>query len=244
MTFMTAIFIAFISLMALVVLHEFSHLIVAKKFSVPVEEFGIGYPPRLWGKKIGATLYSLNLLPFGAFVKIKDEDFNAKPIWQRSLIVLAGIVSFWLIAALLFMIIFGLTVPWDQAIVRGLDWALKVTFLIIRGLGQVLVNALARRPLGAELVGPIGILDVFRRSGVLGTSYFLQTVALVSLHVAIFNALPIPVTDGGKLLFLGIEKARGRPLSSAIEQKINIFFFALLISLMVWVTAKDINRLF
>jgi len=64
------IIIAFISLMGLVILHEFGHFFVAKRFGVKVEEFGIGYPPRLFGKKIGETLYSINLLPFGAFVKM------------------------------------------------------------------------------------------------------------------------------------------------------------------------------
>ena len=63
------IIIAFIALMSLIVLHEFGHFILAKKFGVPVDEFGIGYPPRIFGKKIGDTLYSFNLIPF-----IPDAD--------------------------------------------------------------------------------------------------------------------------------------------------------------------------
>jgi len=63
------IFIAFISLIGLIVLHELGHFVLAKKFGIKVEEFGIGYPPRLIGKKIGETIYSINLLPFGAFVR-------------------------------------------------------------------------------------------------------------------------------------------------------------------------------
>ena len=98
--------IAFLSLIGLIVLHEFGHFILAKRFGVKVEEFGIFLPPRLIGKKIGETIYSLNLLPFGAFVKLYGEvdqekkeywSFTQKPIWQRVLIVIGGVVSFWII---------------------------------------------------------------------------------------------------------------------------------------------------
>jgi len=109
------ILIAFITLIGLIVLHEFGHFILAKKFGVEVEEFGIGYPPRLFGRKIGQTLYSLNLIPFGAFVKVRGEEggledcrsFAGKPIWQRVLIVLGGVVSFWLIAAIILSVVAG-----------------------------------------------------------------------------------------------------------------------------------------
>src|SRR4030042_5710853 len=105
--------ISFFSLIALVTLHEFGHFIVAKRFGVKVEEFGIGYPPRIFGKKIGETIYSLNLLPFGAFVKIYGHEdrgkglgsFSSKPIWQRMLVVLGGGITFWVVSAILLTIV-------------------------------------------------------------------------------------------------------------------------------------------
>src|SRR3989338_2641458 len=109
------IIIAFFSLIALIVIHELGHFILAKKFGVKVEEFGSGYPPRVLGKKIGETVYSLNLWPFGAFVKIHGEEggiedyrsFIGKPIWQRVAIVLGGVVSFWIVAVILLSIVAG-----------------------------------------------------------------------------------------------------------------------------------------
>ena len=109
------ILIAFFSLIALIIIHEFGHLILAKKFGTKVEEFGIGYPPRLFGKKVGETIYSLNLLPFGAFVKIHGEEggiedyrsFIGKPMWQRISIVLGGVISFWIVSAVLLSIVAG-----------------------------------------------------------------------------------------------------------------------------------------
>jgi regulator of sigma E protease len=115
------ILIAFISLLVLVILHELGHFFVAKKFNVKVEEFGIGLPPRLFGKKFGETLYSFNLLPFGAFVRLygeegeeekeKQRSFSQKAIWQRMGIVLGGIVAFWLVAALIFSFLMTVGAP-------------------------------------------------------------------------------------------------------------------------------------
>ena len=109
------IIISVFSLIVLVVIHEFGHFILAKKFGTKVEEFGIGYPPRIFGKRIGETIYSLNALPFGAFVKIHGEEggvedyrsFIGKPIWQRVCIVLGGVVSFWIVSALLLSLVAG-----------------------------------------------------------------------------------------------------------------------------------------
>src|SRR3989344_2977808 len=59
-----------------IIVHEFGHFFAAKLFKVPVKEFGIFYPPRLWGKKIGETLYSINAVPLGGFVRIVGEDME------------------------------------------------------------------------------------------------------------------------------------------------------------------------
>ena len=66
------VFLAILSVLVLV--HEFGHFLMAKKAGILVEEFGFGLPPRIWGKKIGETLYSINALPIGGFVKLYGED--------------------------------------------------------------------------------------------------------------------------------------------------------------------------
>ncbi len=120
--------IAFLSLIALMIIHEFGHFIIAKKFGVKVEEFGIGYPPRLFGKQIGETFYSVNVIPLGAFVKIFGEEgdvddyrsFSNLAMWKRILIVLGGVIAFWIAAIIIFSVMFsiGATVPvGDQDVV-------------------------------------------------------------------------------------------------------------------------------
>jgi regulator of sigma E protease len=113
------IIIAFISLIGLLVIHEFGHFILAKRFGAKVEEFGIGLPPRIYGKKIGETIYSINLIPFGAFVKILGEEggiegvrsFSNKPMYQRMLIILGGVVAFWIVSWILLSIVMVIGMP-------------------------------------------------------------------------------------------------------------------------------------
>ena len=67
--------IAFVVIFSfLILVHEFGHFFVAKRAGIRVEEFGFGLPPRIWGKKIGETLYSVNWFPFGGFVRMYGED--------------------------------------------------------------------------------------------------------------------------------------------------------------------------
>ncbi|MBL7150020.1 MAG: site-2 protease family protein [Candidatus Pacebacteria bacterium] len=382
------IIIAFVSLIGLMILHEFGHFVVAKRFGVKVEEFGIGYPPRLFGKRIGETIYSLNLLPFGAFVKIYGEEkkvdelrssspfanarviedsrsFSQKPIWQRAFIVLGGVVSFWIISAILLSIVMGLgtpaiisdeengglvnprvqiaavapgspaekaeleagdtikkiiinpeqilpelygagsqqltintvkevqeftnlyrgkevtltiergkevfetslvprvsppdgegamgvalvrtaikSYPWYEAPFRGILATGNLTIAVIQGWAQALGNLIKGLPTGVQLMGPVGIFSLFAQAGQLGVIYFLQFIAIISIYIALFNILPIPALDGGKLLFLGIEAVRRKPVSQKIEQNITVAFFMILIALMVLVTIKDVVRLF
>ena len=97
----------------LVVVHEFGHFIVAKRAGMKVEEFGFGFPPRLWGVKKSETTYSINLIPFGGFVKIYGEEgehrneprsFSSKPLGIRLKVVVAGVVMNFLLAAFLLML--------------------------------------------------------------------------------------------------------------------------------------------
>lgn len=112
-------------LSVLVLIHEAGHFFVARRFGIKVEEFGFGFPPRVFGVKKGETLYSINALPFGGFVKLYGEDeagmgkiggkqvsglndkdskraYFSKPAWQRALVVFAGVVMNTLLAFVIF----------------------------------------------------------------------------------------------------------------------------------------------
>lgn len=97
---LTIIFVIFL-FAVLVIGHELGHFILAKRNGIKVEEFGLGFPPRLGhGKQIGETLYTLNWLPLGGFVRLAGEDgdettagtFAAASLWAKSKTLLAGVV--------------------------------------------------------------------------------------------------------------------------------------------------------
>ncbi|HEA84369.1 MAG TPA: PDZ domain-containing protein, partial [Candidatus Wildermuthbacteria bacterium] len=328
--------IALFSLLILVLLHELGHFFAAKKYGVKVEELGIGIPPRIFGIKVGETLYSLNWLPLGAFVRLEGEEdrkggprsFNSKSILQRSIIVAAGVIAFWIIAAFIFGILgavsgipmqvsddeiavtnakvqiigiapnspaeaagvelgdflveiqgekfntvgsiqesiserlgettsFVLQRQGDEvelslmprenppegegaigvalvrtALVRhsfleapykGVQLSGSLTLTILKGFGSLITSVSKGDglPAGMQVMGPLGIVDTLKNAFSLGVAYYFYFLGLLSIYLAIFNALPIPAVDGGRLLFLAIEAVRRKPLPERIERGTN-----------------------
>ncbi len=124
-----SVLIFLLVLFALVLVHEFGHFIAAKKTGMRVDEFGIGFPPKLFGIKRGETEYTFNALPIGGFVKIFGEDavdaqnaedfsrsFVAKSKIKQAIVLVAGVTMNVLFAWLLFTIAFGIGVqsPVDE----------------------------------------------------------------------------------------------------------------------------------
>jgi regulator of sigma E protease len=121
------ILVFIVMLSVLVLIHEFGHFFAAKRFGIKVEEFGFGFPPKLFGKKRGETEYTFNALPIGGFVKLYGEDeagkgkvsgtkqvtkdldraFFAKPIWQRIVVVTAGVIMNFLLAVVIATYLFS-----------------------------------------------------------------------------------------------------------------------------------------
>jgi len=135
---------------------------------------------------------------------------------------------------------------WHEAPVQGILATGFITKAIVLGWGRILRLAVKGEPMPAEVrvMGPIGIFDFMSRQIQMGVAYFLHFIAVISIFLALFNILPIPALDGGKLVFLGIEGLRGKPVPQRIEQKITAVFFFLLIALIIFVTVKDIARIF
>src|SRR3989338_1027382 len=120
---LVTILIFVIVLGLLVFVHELGHFIVARRFGVRVDEFGFGFPPRLFGIRRGDTLYSINLIPLGGFVRIKGEagdnqtdtdSFSHKKAWQRSSILAAGVAMNFIFAFIILS--FGFMVGTPQEV--------------------------------------------------------------------------------------------------------------------------------
>jgi regulator of sigma E protease len=120
-------------LSVLVFAHELGHFVMAKRAGMKVDEFGFGFPPRLFGVKRGDTLYSVNAIPLGGFVRIKGESgehradadsFSSKSLWARFLVLIAGVTMNVLVAGLLYGI--GFTVGMPTVLDGGLPASAEV----------------------------------------------------------------------------------------------------------------------
>lgn len=132
-------------LFVLVLVHEFGHFITAKISGMRVDEFGIGFPPKLFGKRFGETEYTLNALPIGGFVRIHGEDptsvdahdsdrsFGAKPRWVQAIVLLAGVTMNVLLAWILFAAVFMIGVPEQVSEERASENARMVVVEVLPG---------------------------------------------------------------------------------------------------------------
>jgi len=351
------VFIAILSLLVLV--HELGHFYTARKFGVKVEEFGFGFPPKLFGYKSKKTgiVYSLNWIPLGGFVKIKGEDgenredqdsFSFRKIWKRIVILSAGVFMNLVLACVLlslgFMIgapgivedgldhaklknpqiqVYGIledspakeaglqigdavlmidnqeiketenlsaylkekqdqevvlkikrldeekeikvapkyfeqldgagigvsviktaivSYPWYESVYLGVKSGIMTTGHIVKALAIVLKNLILTGKAGLEVAGPVGIAVLTGQVTRMGFIYVIQFAALLSLNLMIINFIPFPALDGGRVLFLLIEKIRGKPIKQKIENLIHTIGFALLILLIIIITGRDIFK--
>jgi regulator of sigma E protease len=163
MSIIFAILIFLGVLFVLVLVHEWGHYITAKLTGMRVDEFGIGFPPTLWSKKVGETTYAFNVLPIGGYVKILGEDgeegmllseydkartFGARPKWAQAVVLLAGVTMNMLLAWVLLIIIAVSMIGSEQSIAEA-DYTDESRLLV----AQVLVDSPAENviPAGAYI---------------------------------------------------------------------------------------------
>jgi regulator of sigma E protease len=134
--------------------------------------------------------------------------------------------------------------PLHVAIWKGLLAVWDMTVMIFVGLFGLLKSLIMGQGGSADVSGPVGIAILTREVANLGLVYIIQFAAILSINLGIINILPIPALDGGRILFVLIEKIKGSPVSQKVEQTFHTLFFALLMLLMLAVTYKDIAKLF
>jgi len=125
------------------------------------------------------------------------------------------------------------------SLVAGTNQSLEISWLILDFLGDLLTGQASARDLG----GPILIGQLSGQAARAGVGVLINFMALLSVHLAILNLLPIPILDGGHLVFLGIEAVRGRALSMEVRARLSQVGFILILALMVWALTADVLRL-
>lgn len=173
------IFLAILSV--LVIIHELGHYLVAKRLGIKVEEFGFGFPPRVWGVKRGETIFSINLFPIGGFVKLFGEDaagggkigagnvkteggdikraFYARPPGQRAAVAVAGVIMNFLLAAIIFYVFLGIS-NFKTELPKLTDYNFFLTHSEVRTdviIGEVVADSPAA---SAGVIAPSAVTEV------------------------------------------------------------------------------------
>lgn len=359
------IFLALIFFIILIVVHEYGHFLVAKRNGVEVEEFGIGFPPKIAGRTMGRGIfrsyYTINWLPLGGFVRLKGENdsdktkgsFGATTFWVKTKIILAGVFMNFLIAVLMFTVLAMTSIPTliqDQysrdsatvlkdyvavgfvnegspaeaiglevgdeivainqtkitstdelfetteafagqevaltyvregeeftattqlnsveseepflgvgpaqietkrygffdAVMVGWGTTIQLGEETYKGLGRLVGDLFSRdfESASEQVSGPVGVFVILDNASTFGMEYLLFFIGVISLTLAIMNALPIPALDGGRLFVSGLFKLIRKPLSKDVENRIHGTGFAVLMFLIVLISIVDVQRFF
>jgi regulator of sigma E protease len=335
-------------LLMLLILHELGHFVTARLNGIKVEEFAVGFPPRIASVVRGGIRYSLNLLPLGAYVRMLGEEdptspgsFASKSKSQRAVVLAAGPAVNLISAVLVFALAYGTGWPDPSAAIVRVQEVVAGTPAEQAGLqagdvlrlangqalgspaqfrdftdahlGQLIVLTVERQsqmldlpivpraswpqgqgPLGIRLsttlvpvphdpisslgfglrqtfdlvgltlsapvmairgdlpfedVRPIGLPGMTQLAGeaaqtVVQTGSFffvLLLTATLSAGMGVFNFLPLPALDGGRLLFVAIEAVRGRRLAPEREALIHLAGFVALISIVAAVSLYELS---
>ncbi|WP_164491722.1 RIP metalloprotease RseP [Staphylospora marina] len=128
----------------------------------------------------------------------------------------------------------------SESVVAGFKLTWEWTGVIIDGFAKLVTGQLSIQSLG----GPIQMGDITGKAAEAGMAPLIKWTALLSLNLGIFNLLPIPALDGSRLVFIGLEAVRGKPVSPSKESLVHFVGFALLMMLMLVVTFNDIRKIF
>lgn len=139
-------------------------------------------------------------------------------------------------------LIASVSYPWYEAVYRGLGVTFSLLVQIVYTFGRLIFSLFTEHSLAGSLTGPVGIAVLTRDAASLGFANLLYFTSVLSMNLAIVNALPFPALDGGRVLFLVIEKLRRKQMNFLVEGYANTIGFVLLISLLIWVSVRDVAR--
>ncbi len=132
--------------------------------------------------------------------------------------------------------------PVGSAIVQGVVKTGTFTKSVVVGLYTLLRDLVFGKGVSGDVAGPVGIAVITKDVAALGWNHMIQFIAILSVNLGVLNLIPFPALDGGRLLFIGIELVRGKPVNQKSEQLAHIIGFALLMLLIIVVTVKDVSR--
>lgn len=235
----------------LIIIHETGHLIAAKLCKVKVNEFAIGFGPKIWTKQGKETTYRLRLIPFGGFISMEGEEehsdaegsFSKASKPRRFAIICAGAtvnIIFGILAYIILIIIVHYTTV-EANILSSFTYAVKSTGVLIYTMFESIIQLFTGKVSINDMVGPVGISQMVSQT--VGIAQFVYLLSVVSISLGVTNLLPFVPLDGGKAFLIIIEAIRKKPLKQETELKLQSAGFLVLIIFSVFVAFNDIMRL-
>lgn len=332
--------VAVLVFIILIIIHEFGHFIAAKLMGVRVNEFAVGFGPKLFSKQLGETTYKVNLIPLGGYCAMEGEDedstderaFCNKKAWRRFIIVVAGALFNLILGVILVAVSLApgkyfatttvasfaedavsansglkvgdkiiavdtrkiyttydlsyaftgvsdgkidITVLRDDKKVQlnnvafktenldGVDYiavdfwvepeqktfinyvkqSIKTSFSYVRVVWFSLIDLIGGK-FGLNAVsGPVGVTAAIGSAAKANLLNLIPIMALITINLGIFNLLPIPALDGGRLLFIIFEMVFKKSVPQKFEGVVHTVGFILLFGFMILITFKDIWKL-
>lgn len=211
----------------LVLIHEAGHYTVAKICKIKVNQFAIGFGPKICHKKGKETNYELRLIPLGGFVSLEGEEeesdkqgsFNKASIPKRIAVVAAGAIVNIIFGLILYciLILIRYMILKQANFIEGITYSLNSTGELIKNMGLGIVELFSGKVSVNDMVGPIGISDMVTKTS--GITEFIYLLSVISVSLGVTNLLPIIPLDGGKIVLLIIEAIRKKPLKRELEAK-------------------------
>lgn len=134
--------------------------------------------------------------------------------------------------------------PWYLAIPMGFVEMWRLLLAMLVALWTILKDLVVTHQAPSQIAGPVGIYKLAGTAAEMGLVYLLQLTAILSINLAIINALPIPALDGGRALFIMGERLTGRKMSVNLENTIHMIGFILVIGILILVTIGDVRNFF
>ena len=139
---------------------------------------------------------------------------------------------------------FSLASEFDHSFIAAVKYGFTKTFSLLEQMVFIIFYLIIGKLSLNSLAGPIGIFNIVGTAASAGFINIIYLIGYISVNVGFINLLPIPAFDGGRLLFLIIEKIKGKPVNPKVENTIHTIGFMLLMLLMVLISYNDIMRLF